>query len=355
MSERSQPASPRRRDLARKAGVVAHSPTLTTAAAWLGALAALIATGPAQLAQLQDLLRQALRSTAQAEGATEVAAEVAAAPRVSAALLAVASLVLPVVAAAAVAALGAHLAQARAFWIPRRAVPGAPAWPRGAGARSAGGLWALVRAAALLVAGVGWLFVSAPQVAALAPGAGPRAAALGACAALLSSSLLVLAATWVALGALELVGRALALAAASRMTAAETRREQREQGGAVAAWRARAGRAGSAAPAPLGSTSLGLEEATLVVLGDSEAAAVVWEPRRAPEPQIALTRRGVGVSHVLALARQGGVPVIRAPQLARQLVEAGGAAVPPLARAPLAELVVAVHGRRAASSLAARR
>lgn len=332
MSERSHPASPRRLALARAAGWVAHSPSLTTAAAWAGALAALAITAPAQFAAWRALWRQA---------AIELSAgELDAGALALRAASAIAASALPVLAVAAVAALAAHLLQVRAFFVPRRRVPGAPPVPRSARRRLGAAAWALARAAALTAVGLAATWASFDELVTWGGGPAPSAAvAAGARVAL------ALAATWAALGAVELIASALLRQAALRMTASEHRQEVREQAGAGGFWRRRPG---SPAASEVGAARRHLADATVLVLGDAVAAAVRWQPSRRPEPEVILVRRGPAASYAVALARRSEVPVVRSPTLAAQLAaavsrEGDRADVPALARAELAELVVAVR------------
>src|SRR5690606_32811692 len=98
---------------------------------------------------------------------------------------------------AAIAAIVVHVAQTRAIWLPRRKLPGAPVLPRRDLSRTA-----LDSLGALAIAGVciGWLFQTAPQLAALVHS--PRAAAPA-----LASLLVALAIAWVALGVLDALVR----------------------------------------------------------------------------------------------------------------------------------------------------
>ncbi len=330
MSDRSHPASPRRLALARAAGWVAHSPSLTTAAAWAGALAALASTAPAQLMAWRALWRQA---------ALELSAgEVSGGASALRAASAIAISALPVVAVAAVAALAAHLLQVRAFFLPRRRVPGAPTLPRSVRRRLGAAAWALARAAALTAVGLAATWASLDELAAWGSGQAPAAAVAAAARVALS-----LAATWTALGAVELLASALLRRAALRMTASEKRQELREQAGAGGFPRRR-----PPAASEVGAARRHLADATVLVLGDAVAAAVRWQPSRRPEPEVILVRRGSAVSYAVALARRSEVPVVRSPTLAAQLAmaestEGDRAEVPALARAELAELVVAVR------------
>lgn len=349
MSERSLPPSARRLADARRAGLVASSSTLTAAAAWGGALVVALATAPTLAQRSRDLVLGALREPAWRGGASDAPALASA---ITGALATALALVAPLVVGAAVAALVVHLVQVRALWLPRRRVPGAPTLPRGAAARAGQAAWSLVRAAALAAAGVWYVWT---HVDALAAPMRAGASSLGLAGAALAGATLTGAAVWGALGVVELAARALRLAAALRMTPAERRAELRAHGGAspeLRAARRATGGGDSTGPAALAA-------ATVLVVGDDHAAAVRWEPRVDPEPSLALVRRGVGVGHAVALARAAGVPVVRAPALARELADGpepergGRRPVPAAARARLAEVVVAVR-RRSPEPLAER-
>ncbi len=352
MSDRTLPATPRRLALTRKAGLVAHAPSLTTAAGWAGALVALVALGPSLAAALRAGLRRGLEVAAQAGdaggGAADRLDELVAlvglvGESAGTALLAA----LPVVAAAAALASIAHVAQVRALWLPRRRIAGAPELPSGMGARAGAALWASLRGGALAAAGLGWLVAGTPRVAqSLQLGA---AELIAAGAVLLAGAALVLVATWLGLGALELIGKTLALAAASRMTAAELREELRAAGGGGRQWAqqrrqaapaAGSGAASDAAPRSLAERQRGeLALASFLVSGDELCAAVAWHPARTPAPQVLAAWRGPGTSSLLAEARRQRLPVHRAPELAHLLVESGPGEAPREAWPALARLV----------------
>jgi flagellar biosynthesis protein FlhB len=334
VSDRNLPASPRRLALARKAGAVAHAPALTTAAAWAGALLALVALGP----QIAAALREGLRRGLVHAGAPSLEPLPARAPALAALVgesvagaLAIAA---PVLIGGAVLALGVHLAQTRGLWIPHRRLRGAPLPPNDLATRARGSLWATAKGGALAAAGLGSLVAALPVLAAAL--SLESAALLPLIAAALSSAGIALVATWVALGALELIGRTLALAAAARMTPAEQREELRESGGAGRLVRGAARRASDDERELLAA-------ATLLVAGDGACAAVAWHPRRSPAPAIVLTRSGRGVELVLSLARRDRLPIRRAPSLAAQLAAAGPGEVPRALWTQLADLVARAY------------
>jgi flagellar biosynthesis protein FlhB len=355
VSDRNVPASPRRLALARKAGAVAHAPSLTTAAAWAGALAALVALAPSLLGALGSALRRGLLVASEpvlAGPAPPAGLQGGAMPSLVSSMThslgAALMTALPVLIAGAAAALFAHVAQTRALWIPRRQVKGAPQLPGGFGARAAGGLWAAVRGAALAAVGLGWLMAAAPSIAAGMQLEDGRL--LPASAALMAGAALALVATWIGLGVLELIGRAWQLAQAAKMTPAELREEQRSAGGASRSWAEQRRRSGAKAVPKGTRTAAGtlslaardlsdLEGAWLLLAGDEVCAAVAWHPRRMPVPRVIAVRRGRGVESLLALARRRSLPIRRAPELAQRLAEAGPGVVPEASWRELAALV----------------
>src|SRR5690242_15740128 len=113
--------SPRRRALARQAGLHAASPTITGGVAAAAALVALAALGGTLARRLGAAI------------AAACAGHAALAP--GALAEAVLGAALPILAAAAVAGMVAHLAQTRAAWLPRRRIAGAPALEAGPIAR----------------------------------------------------------------------------------------------------------------------------------------------------------------------------------------------------------------------------
>jgi flagellar biosynthesis protein FlhB len=348
VSDRNLPASPRRLALARKAGVVPHAPTLTTAAAWAGALAAMLATAPQLIAGLREALRRGLAASAPfpaavdatraGPGGSAVWQGSAASPSSVATLAAsvwdglgaALAAALPILAAAAALALVVHLAQTRGAWLPRRNVPGAPAPAVGAAARLRGGAWAAARTGSFLAVTAGWLGAATPAFAAHLMLEPERLLPSG--AALIAALLLALAATWIVLGGLELIGRSLALARAARMTPEEQREELRATGGGARMWRQRRQPAGQRQRDELA-------EATLLVVGESVCAAIAWHPQRSPVPQIVASRRGRGVQAFLAVARGEGLPIRHAPALAGRLAASGRGAVPEALWPELAKLV----------------
>jgi flagellar biosynthesis protein FlhB len=275
------PPSPRRRALARGAGLHAASPLLVGALACGAVLLAIAMLGAAAVARLGTWLAAATRGEATL-GAGDL-------PR------AVLELAAPLLGVAAIVAIGAHLAQTRAVWLPRRRVEGAPAVQHG-DAR------ALVAPFVIGAIAFGWLWLVAPRLAALT--AVPLAGAL-----LVTSAAATFAIAWVVLGVGDALLRHRELASALFMTAREKREDERLASGDPR-WRAERTRAQRVPE---------LAGATLLVLGDGVAAAIAWDPVRRPVPIAIAHGRGARATQLLALARRHGVPVHREHALADKL------------------------------------
>lgn len=306
------PPSPRRIALARKAGLTAASPVVVGAAACAAAIAVIAVLGRAAGAQLGAWIAAACDGRA-ALGPSGAAG-------------AVLELALPVLGAAAIAAVAAHLAQTRALWLPRRDVPDAPQVARG-GVRAALDVGFAVAIGAVAF---GWLWLVAPRLALLfaAPVAGG--------AWLIASLVVTLAITWVVLGALDALVRHVAVTQAMAMTPADKRADDR-LASADPRWRPHRARIGRGPQ--IGDAVAG---AALVLLGDDAAVAIAWHPARQPIPLRVATGRGPRATQLLGLARRYRIPVHRDPALVSTLVQAEGP-VPEPAWARLAEVVAAVR------------
>jgi flagellar biosynthesis protein FlhB len=198
------------------------------------------------------------------------------------------ALAAPLLAAGAIVAALAHVAQARAVWMPRRRVEGAPDFvpPR------------IDLVHALVIGGVafGWLWLVAPRLALLS--ALPLAGA-----AMIASALATFAIAWVVLGVLDALLRHRALALALHMTARERREDERLASGDPRWRRYRAKHAR-------------VDGATLVLAGDDTAAAISWDPVRRPVPTCIASGRGPRATQLVALARRDRTPIHRDVTLA---------------------------------------
>lgn len=383
MSElRPFPPSPRRLGLARQAGLHAASPVLVAGVATGGAALALGAFGAAAARRASGWVEAACRDAVDAApawsaraadavtadarvlgldagerhetasaGATGVtnatgtsspttataattAAGSGATPGLTTVLVtpggvmpAVIELAIPLLAAIALAALVAHLAQTRAPWLPRRRIRDAPVLPGGPGARVRHAALALAGAATVGSLVVAWLWLVAPRLAAL-----PTLPLAG--AGLVASAVATFAIAWVAVGVLDALLRHLELAGALRMTASERREDARAAGGDPR-WRTLRRRLAAEA-----SPQDAVAGATFLLLGDDTAVAVAWDALRRPVPMRMATGRGARATQLLALARRFRVPVHRDPHLASALV-VGEGAVPEAHWPRVAELVAA--------------
>jgi len=375
-SPRPFPPSARRLALARGAGLHPASPVLVAALACAAAVIAIVALGRAAQARLGAWVvaacetparfasaapggggaapTGALGDTASASALGDTgsasALELAALPR---ALL---ELALPLLAAIALAAIVAHLAQTRAGWLPRRRLRGAPA-PEPRRVRRA-----LLDLAAALVIGaiaVGWLWSMAPQLAATigTPLAG---------AALIVSLVAALAIAWIGLGTGDALVRHADLAAALQMSHADKREDDR-LAGADPRWRARraevargvrpnrrapAARAAGSRPDAGALLILGDDDAasalagsSVLLLGDGIAVAIAWDPAHRPIPTTTAIGRGSHATQLLGLARRHAIAVHRAPELAAELARTIGAIAEP-SWSRLAEIIAATRDRR---------
>jgi flagellar biosynthesis protein FlhB len=311
------PPSPRRLALARQAGLHAASPALVAALACGAGIAAACACARAAAAALGAWIAAACAGRAGALAPGQIAR-------------AVVELAAPVVAASALAAALAHVAQTRMLWLPRRRIEGAPQVPAARTRRAAG---ELVAAAVTGGASFAWLWWAAPHLAVLL-----ELPPLAASAALIASMLCTLAATWAAVGAIDALARHVALGRALAMTPAEKRADDR-LAAADPRWRAR-----RAELAREPSSQTAVAGAALVLVGDGVAVAIAWDPVRRPVPLRTAAGRGARATQLLALARRYRVPVHRDARLTEELH--GEGPVPERAWARLAEIVAAVRDRR---------
>jgi flagellar biosynthetic protein FlhB len=148
--ERTQPASKRRRQLARQQGQAAHSPELTAAGGWLAAIVLLVALGDDLALGLTGLVRGTLTGPAMPSG--DPGAVVA---HVRALAVALAWPLAAIVAAFAAGALVTHQLQVHGLWTTRLLVPDpARLWALSSGpglaARAERSVWSMVKAVVLV-------------------------------------------------------------------------------------------------------------------------------------------------------------------------------------------------------------
>jgi flagellar biosynthesis protein FlhB len=318
MSERRPfPPSPRRRALARQAGLSAASPLIGGALACGAAIAVAFMLARAVAMQIGAWIANAC----DAKPSLELA-------HVPSALL---QLALPLLGAAAIAATLAHVAQTRAAWLPRRRIAGAPALPRAGVERAS---FELASAGVIGAVAVGWLWLTAPRLAVLL-----RLDTMANGVATAIASLVVsLAIAWLVLGVVDALIRNAQLASALAMTAQEKRDDDRLSA-TDPRW-ARLRRSLAREPA----AGVAVARAVVVVVGDDEAVAIAFDPTREPVPTRTATGRRARATQLLALARRHRVAVHRDAALAHALVGAVGP-VPEAQWARLADIVAAVRGR----------
>lgn len=243
----------------------------------------------------------------------------------------VAQLALPLLGAAAVAAVIAHLAQTRSLWLPRRRIEGAPTPPRAAGTRAA---FELVSAALIGAVAFGWLWITAPRLAVLVE----LHDASGAVGAAIASLVIALAIAWLVLGVADALLRRMQLADALAMTPTEKRDDERLAAADPRWARRRRELAREPAIAPA------VARAAVVILGDDVAIAIAWDPVRQPVPLRTATGRRARSTQIVALARRHRIAVHRDAALAASLVEGDGP-VPEAHWPRIAEIIAAVRSR----------
>ncbi len=249
------------------------------------------------------------------------------------------AIALPLVGAAAIAAIAAHLAQTRALWLPRRTIRDAPALDRGAVARTRSTAFELLAVMVIGAVGFGWLWIFAPRLAVLfelAPGEMLRAsAALGA------SFLAALAIAYLGIGVVDAVARQIELANALAMSSTEKREDDRLTS-ADPRWarqRALLARDTASEGAALAAAVAGC---AVVILGEDLAIAIAWDATKRPIPTRIAVGRRARATQLVGLARRHRIAVHRDPDLARALGDGEGP-VPETRWRTLADVLVAVR------------
>ncbi len=216
--------------------------------------------------------------------------------------------------AAALAALLVHLAMVRSGWLPRRPRQDAAVVPnnmvRRVGATVA---WTLTATVSLLVL-VGWVWRSAPVLAAPLHMV-PATIVFAACARALAITVGLLL---VAIGALHLLMRSWHIHRAQLMTKPELTREQREASVSPAIRQALRRLAGQPAYVP-----------TLVCYDHAHAVAIAWHAATMTSPVLVWHRRDAASRHAVRDAQRTGTAVRRDVQLTAALRSvASGAVIP---------------------------
>jgi len=260
-------------------------------------------------------------------------------PAARALVMDVLAIALPLVGAAAIAAIAAHVAQTRTLWLPRRVIDNAPALDRGAIARTRSTAFELTAVMVFGVVGFGWLWIFAPRLAVLfelAPGEMLRASgALGA------SFLAALAIAYLGIGVVDAVARHVELANALAMTATEKREDDRLTS-ADPRWarqRSLLARDTASEGAALAASVAGC---AVVILGDDLAIAIAWNATKRPIPTRVAVGRRARATQLVGLARRHRIAVHRDPDLARALGDGEGP-VPETRWRRLADVLAAVR------------
>jgi len=330
--DRPFPPTPRRRALARAAGVVLESPAFTAAAALAAGVLAIVVIAPAIARSLRASTAAAFsHATAAAAADAAAGADVvtrATATSTSTVTADVLAAVGPLLLAAAVGAVVATAVLTRSLFVPRRHVRGAPTVPPEPGVDATLGL---ARAAVVAAVGATFLLTHVPALVALATPAASSGSSASSSSATLLRALALDALAHAAVAALlvaatDVVVRHRRLAAALRMTPREAREEARLAGNDPAA-RRRVRDARAHDPRER------LRDATLVLVGADVAVAVRYASGMTA-PALVRAARGVERQQLLAAARALGLPALAEGELAAAV--AGGitpAHHPALARA----------------------
>lgn len=327
--DRPFPPTPRRRALARAAGVVLESPAFTAAAALATGVLAVVVIAPAIGRSLRASTAAAFsHATATATDGGADAVTRATATSASTVTADVLAAVGPLLLAAAVGAVVATAVLTRSLFVPRRHIRGAPTVPPEPGVDATLGLG---RAAVLAAVGATFILTHVPALAALATPASSSGSSASSSSAPLLRALALDALAHAAVAALlvaatDVVVRHRRLAAALRMTPREAREEARVAGNDPAARR-------RLRDARAHDPRARLRDATLVLVGADVVVAVRYASGMTA-PVLVRAARGVERQQLLAAARALGVPALADGELAAAV--AGGitpAHHPALARA----------------------
>lgn len=340
MSEdRTQAASPRRRQLAREQGKVVHSPELTAAVGWLVAVALLAGCESTLFGSLADLVRSPFTEAAVLEDANDLARLV----RDSA--LAVALPVGVLLAGFAGGAAASHLIQTRGMFAPSLIAPEVTRLWRvgqggGLGAKLERCAWSVVKAAVLAAVAVWGVRSRWGALQGLASQEFPVVA--GDAFAILLAPAWALAAAMLVVGLADYGLRYARFEAMLRMSAEEQREDQKTLDGDP---KVRASRRRLAHSLRDGTPEL-LEGATLVLLGDAGLVVVL---SGGPPPRkvfVRVTARGKSAATILRAVSKAKLPTRRDALLAHRVASAPG----PSPRAAIADPLLIAQLRGAWSA-----
>lgn len=230
--------------------------------------------------------------------------------------------------AAAIGALLVHFMMVRSGWLPRRALPDAAVVPNTMGQRASATLaWTVAAALSLLVL-VGWVWRSAPVLAAPLQMVSPSTV-VAVCAPALAITVVTLLLT---IGTLHLLLRVWQLHVAQRMTKPELDREQREAAVSPAIRQALRRIAGQVQYAP-----------TLVCYDHEYAVAIAWHAATMVSPVLVWHRRDAASRYAVRDALHRGTAVRRDLQLTTALRNVAAGAVIPQTYWPALAAAVAGH------------
>jgi len=322
--DRTQEASPRRRQEARDRGRVAQSPELTAAAGLLAATAALAVWGDGLATALAEAVRDPLVTAIPVSG--DAAAEAVA--RVRRLAWALARPLGPVVGAFALAALAAQQAQVGGLWTPSRLAPDPTRlWTLNGGAglteRAGRGLWSLAKAA--VVAAVAAWVVRGDWPACRRLGELDPSHLAHAAGAALRHLALALGGATLALGLVDFGLQRARLEAALRLTPDEHREDLRAAEGdpALRGRRRQLARSMRGDPAEL------LADAAVVFTGAGGLSIpLAGGPPPRPVAVLGLAKGPAG-ERLRRAARSEGIPIVEAPGLTARLARRTPPTQPP--------------------------
>ncbi|MBP9085802.1 MAG: EscU/YscU/HrcU family type III secretion system export apparatus switch protein [Kofleriaceae bacterium] len=328
--ERTHAASAKRLQASKASGLIAHSSMLTWAGATTGAAIASWQLLPSVRAVVSTGIEQAVRLASEQPtppGADSVIAPLTILRAAGQQHLGVGlTLGGSIACAAAMGALLVHLAMVRSGWLPRRPRQDAALVPDTM-AHRAGYLtaWALAAVVSLLVLG-GWVWRSAPVLAAPL-----QMVATSTVVAVCTRALAITVVTLLlATGALHLLLRVWQIHAAQRMTKPELERERRDASVSPAIRQAMRRLAGQAHYVP-----------TLICYDHQSAVAIAWHAATMIHPVLVWHHRDAASRQSVRDAQRGGTTVRRDLALTQALRNISPGEVIPQAHWPALAAAVA--------------
>jgi flagellar biosynthetic protein FlhB len=343
--ERTEQATPRRREEARHRGEAPRSAELAGAAALVGALLGLRLGWPALLRAAVETARSGLRECARPELTVESTGALA-----TAALLQAARMVAPLAVGACLAAAAVNLGQG-GFLV--SAQPLIPKWQRVSVTQGLRRMWSarglfsvarsLLKAAAVLA--VTFLFVRGHWREVLGLAHGTAASAGAALGGLIWGLLIQVSAVMLAVAIADCAFQWREFEKSLRMTRQELREEhKRTEGDPLVRARLRERQRALARHRMLEA----VKKATVVVVNPVEiAVALRYEVAKMPAPVVVAKGRRLMAERIRDQAERHGVPVLRNQELARALYRSVpvGKQIPLDLYQAVAEILVFVYRR----------